>query len=350
MNQLVFNENGQAVTDSLTIAEVFGKEHKNILRDIRDLEMKSTSDFFIKNFREDYYISYRNKKYPKFVLTEDGLTFLTLGYNKEKYIEIKENYIKTLKRSISENEIRTNIEKNVEHIKSAEDISIKEYKNQRVVTFKDVDEVHRRPYGTASRNFKQNKKHFIEGKHFYKITRDEIRPEFGFGINAPNGILITEFGYLKLVKSFTDDLSWEVQEKIVEVYFRENQKQLEQIVSLPTNFAEALRLAADLEEENERNRPKVEAHDKFISGENYQKVGQVAKVLNIGRNKLFVFLRENKILMSDNTPYQQYIDRGYFVVKEKPIEMGSQVINKPQTYVTAKGVDYISKLLDKKIA
>lgn len=97
-------------------------------------------------------------------------------------------------------------------------------------------------------------------------------------------------------------------------------------------------------------KPKVEAHDKFISGENHQNVGQAAKVLGIGRNKLFAELRKRKIFMGDNTPYQKYIDRGYFVVKEKPIKMGEQVINKPQTYVTAKGVDYLSRLLDEKIA
>jgi anti-repressor protein len=96
------------------------------------------------------------------------------------------------------------------------------------------------------------------------------------------------------------------------------------------------------------SQPKVEAHDKFISGENHQKVGQVAKVLGIGRNKLFAFLRREKIFMGDNTPYQSFLDREYFVVKEKPITMGEQVINKPQTYVTARGVDYLAKLLDKK--
>ena len=44
-----------------------------------------------------------------------------------------------------------------------ENVSIKEYKGQRVVTFKDIDTVHQRPSGTARRNFNTNKKHFIEG-------------------------------------------------------------------------------------------------------------------------------------------------------------------------------------------
>ncbi|KHE70705.1 hypothetical protein LD39_11290 [Halobacillus sp. BBL2006] len=115
---------------------------------------------------------------------------------------------------------------------------------------------------------------------------------------------------------------------------------------VPQSFSEALRLAADLQEEVERNRPKVEAHDRFISGENYQTMAIAAKSLGTGRNKLFKFLKQKKILMSNNTPYQAYIDRGYFVVKEKSIQMGEQVINKPQTYVTPKGVDYLSRILN----
>ncbi|GIN88680.1 hypothetical protein J6TS2_50660 [Heyndrickxia sporothermodurans] len=121
-------------------------------------------------------------------------------------------------------------------------------------------------------------------------------------------------------------------------------------LQVPQTFAQALRLAADLQEKIELDRPKVEAHDKFISGENLQKMAHVAKVLGWGRNKLFAFLREKKILMSDNTPYQQYIDRGYFEVKESPIKMGGQTINKPQTYVTAKGVDFLSRFTNEKTA
>lgn len=41
------------------------------------------------------------------------------------------------------------------------DISVKEYNGQRVVTFKDIDMVHGRPEGTASRNFRTNKERFI---------------------------------------------------------------------------------------------------------------------------------------------------------------------------------------------
>lgn len=79
---------------------------------------------------------------------------------------------------------------------------------KRVVTFKDIDTVHKRPDGTASRNFRENRQRFISGVDFYsvEITNDEFRRQFGISKNAGRTItLITETGYLMLVKSFTDD-------------------------------------------------------------------------------------------------------------------------------------------------
>ena len=99
------------------------------------------------------------------------------------------------------------------HIGNA-DISVKEYKGQRVVIFKDIDIVHSRPDGTARRNFNTNKKRFIEGEDFYLVGSDEIRTSRLFPISDNDymdKVLITEQGYLMLVKSFTDDLAWKVQ-------------------------------------------------------------------------------------------------------------------------------------------
>ena len=97
-------------------------------------------------------------------------------------------------------------------------MNVKEYKGQRVLTFKDIDTVHGRPEGTASRNFKANRKHFIEGVDFYNVQKDEIRL---IGITSPRGaIAITESGYLMLAKSLTDELAWKVQRELVNNYFR----------------------------------------------------------------------------------------------------------------------------------
>ena len=98
-------------------------------------------------------------------------------------------------------------------------VTVKEYQGQRVVTFKDIDTVHQRPDGTARRNFNTNKRHFIEGEDYFVRNSYEAKNEFN--MVAPNGlVLVTESGYLMLVKSFTDDLSWDVQRELVKSYFR----------------------------------------------------------------------------------------------------------------------------------
>lgn len=106
-----------------------------------------------------------------------------------------------------------------------QNVLVKQYKGLRVVTFKDIDTVHGRADGTARRNFNSNKIHFIEGEDFFKIQPNEIRT---VGIKSPNGgIVVTESGYLMLVKSFTDDLSWDVQRQLVKSYFRAKEKTCE---------------------------------------------------------------------------------------------------------------------------
>ena len=107
-------------------------------------------------------------------------------------------------------------------------MQIREYDGQRVVTFKDIDEVHQRPKGTAKRNFTRNKKHFIENEDYFVVTREDVGtnfvPTYGFNEKAPSGILVTETGYLMLVKSLRDDLSWDVQRQLVKAYFKVKQE------------------------------------------------------------------------------------------------------------------------------
>jgi anti-repressor protein len=113
------------------------------------------------------------------------------------------------------------------------------------------------------------------------------------------------------------------------------------------SYPDALRQLASKIEENEKLLPKAEMHDLFMTGVNAQPVGEVAKVLGVGRNTLFKTLRELKILMENNVPYQKYLDSGHLEVIEKPVVIGDMTINKPVTLVTPKGINYIGcKLID----
>lgn len=103
------------------------------------------------------------------------------------------------------------------------DFPIKEWQGKRVVTFKDIDRVHERPDGTAGRNFRTNKKYFIEEEDFYLVCPDEIRRNKIMDISNKahqDIVLLTESGYLMIVKSFTDELAWKVQRELVNSYFK----------------------------------------------------------------------------------------------------------------------------------
>lgn len=101
-------------------------------------------------------------------------------------------------------------------------LQVKECGGQRVLTFKDIDSLHERVEGTAKRNFNSNKKHFERGTDYFLVKPSDIE-EYEIRtteINNAGTYLITESGYLMLVKSLQDDLAWKVQRELVNNYFR----------------------------------------------------------------------------------------------------------------------------------
>jgi Rha family phage regulatory protein len=101
MNELVFIENGQAVTDSLTVAEVFGKEHDKVIRDIhvqlKKLDEAKEIEFSTANFVGSTYMS-RGKNYVKFDLTEEAFTLVAMSYVTPEAMKFKVRFIQEFKR------------------------------------------------------------------------------------------------------------------------------------------------------------------------------------------------------------------------------------------------------------
>jgi len=93
--------------------------------------------------------------------------------------------------------------------------------------------------------------------------------------------------------------------------------------------------------------PKAELADRLTSSNDAVDLGTVARVLALpyGRNTLFSILRGKKILMADNRPYQEYMDRGYFRVIEEAFEVNGKTKVNFKTLVYQKGVEYLSKIL-----
>ncbi len=102
----------------------------------------------------------------------------------------------------------------------------------------------------------------------------------------------------------------------------------------------------------EEQRPLVDFANKVSDSSNLIDMGKMAKLLkdehiNIGRNRLFEWLRRKEILMKNNMPYQRYIDGGYFQVKESVYETPYGSKTQQTTYVTGKGQIYITEKLRK---
>lgn len=91
MENLVIIKDNKAVTDSLTVAEVFGKEHKRVLQDIR--ELGCSDNFRQHNFVPSSYVNSQNKTMPMNYMNRKGFTFLVMGYTGAKADEFKEAYI-----------------------------------------------------------------------------------------------------------------------------------------------------------------------------------------------------------------------------------------------------------------
>lgn len=93
MKELVFKgESNQVLTNSLLVAEKFGKEHNKVIRDIQNLSC--SDEFRAANFGVSSYISLQNKEFPMYVMTKDGFSFLVMGYTGVKAGMFKEEYIK----------------------------------------------------------------------------------------------------------------------------------------------------------------------------------------------------------------------------------------------------------------
>ena len=112
---------------------------------------------------------------------------------------------------------------------------------------------------------------------------------------------------------------------------------------------EARKLA---EQKIEEQKPLVEFANKVSDSSNLIDMGKMAKLLkdehiNIGRNRLFDWLRRKEILMKNNIPYQRYIDGGYFQVKESTYETPYGTKTQQTTFVTCKGQIYITEKLRK---
>jgi phage antirepressor YoqD-like protein len=94
--------------------------------------------------------------------------------------------------------------------------------------------------------------------------------------------------------------------------------------------------------------PKVDMYEVTMGTARLFEMSAVAKILNfrnMGRNNLFEYLKDKKILRYNKEPYQQTVDAGYFKIVEQSFDAGNGVQIYRKTMATQRGIDYIGKLL-----
>ena len=249
--------------------------------------------------------------------------------------------------------------------------------NCRVVSAKTIANIHETQLKEINQSINRliDKKRFVENidyinmfsNEYLKVTASDL------GLITSNGqkqcYIVSERGYTKLVKYMDDDKSWDVMEQFVDEYFsmREVINSSEQlkaklllsiynggqegvIASKELTRMEVAEATTPLLQKIEDDKPYTEFAKHVTESSDTVDVGEFAKIVKnenivIGRNRLFAWLRDNKYLMSNNIPYQKYIENKYFDVVEttKETAYGTKVFTK--TLITGKGqVALVEKL------
>ena len=148
--------NGKPCVTSLQVAEAFGKEHKNIMRDIRETIAKCSKSFSALNFELAEYMDEQGKPRPMYLLTKDGFMMVAMGYVTHEAMTIKEAYIKRfneMERQLAEAEKGLLPQTYPEALRAlAAEVELKEAeKQQRLLAEQQRDEAIRRKAEIGSR-------------------------------------------------------------------------------------------------------------------------------------------------------------------------------------------------------
>ncbi|EIF7160252.1 phage antirepressor KilAC domain-containing protein [Escherichia coli] len=249
-----------------------------------------------------------------------------------------------------------------------DEIPVLEWQGVRVVTTETLARGYGVDEANIRNNLSRNLDRFEEGKHYFLLTglklrefKNRVTGSYSVGKNARSLTLWTERGAARMSKIVDTNEAWAFFEKLEDSYFRQKEQQP---IAIPQTLPEALRLAAELAEQKQlleqkahqlnqqlvAAAPKVDFADRVSVAKGIL-IGNFAKVVGLKQNALFAWLRGNGILIASggrkNVPFQQYINAGYFTVKEVVLddEDGYQIRLTPQ--LTGKGQQWLTrKLLD----
>ena len=241
-----------------------------------------------------------------------------------------------------------------------------EYRTERVLTTEQLAQAYECEPIQIQQNYNNNKDHFEEGKHFYKLTGEDLK-EFKASVtgskfssqfkHAPCLYLWTRRGASRHSKMLGTDKAWEMFDALEENYFNPRPKQLTPEQQMAQGLLAAQKLLAEKDKRIEEMRPKEIFADAVSVSKTDILIGDLAKLIkqnghDIGQKRLFAWLREKGYLIKRkgldwNMPTQRAMEMKLFRVKETVVTHsdGHTTVNRTPK-VTGKGqVYFVNKFL-----
>ncbi len=94
--------------------------------------------------------------------------------------------------------------------------------------------------------------------------------------------------------------------------------------------------------------PRAMGYDRFLGTSNLHRMDEAAQLVGMGKNTLYRKLRELEVFRLQNgynLPYQEYMDAGYFQIRETVKRIHEEDVSIPVIYATARGMDFIMRKL-----
>lgn len=349
--EVVYKSNkGTPVTDSLKVAQVFGKKHKNILKSIRTMISRMETICFY----ESIYSDEQGKTQPMFIMNEMGFSLIIKNGLSNEQMQLRDAMIamfhgKETKVLSSKKEI---------HIQDV--IHIEESGNNRAVSARELH-----AFLGSNRDFSVWIKNRIDKYGLIENHDYIISHVSGDNSSQPGRPTIEYILSLDAAKELSM-VEGNEQGKKARLYFIEVEKRFRQIIqsppAIPQTLSEALRLAADQAEQIEQQQKQIEAERPRVlfsqaveTAKQSVLIGELAKIIcqngvQIGEKRLFKWLRDNHYLCAlgerYNQPTQKAVEQGLFELRKITINVGDNTKVRTTTKVTGKGqIYFVNKFL-----
>ena len=228
-------KDGQVVTTSLRVAEIFSKEHKVVLRAIRELDC--SDDFRGRNFAPSLKIrqlpnGMGERQDPYYLITRDGFVFLVMGFTGKTAAKFKEAYIRAF--NVMEDRLRRMqsspqytmadaprlVHEHLERMEAEEQPIVESYGQQRVVSTVTLARLTGRKHENICASVRRMFKHTLRPARLFIRTGRTVRRGFGRGYDS-EGVqyLITIEGF-RVMCTHAEGLSEDVAKLVMSEFYK----------------------------------------------------------------------------------------------------------------------------------